>query len=140
MSTFALQFRNIDCEIPLGRMYTTLLHDAWIHLRFPFFLLHVSLPDKSQPPDTSRKAFSEPTTNTSPRNVPLVRASVVLSDMAPSFSGDRDTDQARVAGLLLNAFQACVGDESRCGFDVQRYSCFSVREGVAISQYMDAML
>lgn len=44
---------------------------------------------------------------------PPVRASVVLSDMAPSFTGDRDTDQGRVAALVLDAFAACVGDESR---------------------------
>lgn len=43
-----------------------------------------------------------------------VRATVVLSDMAPSFTGDRDTDQGRVAGLLLDAFGACLGDRSRC--------------------------
>ncbi|CBJ26803.1 putative ribosomal RNA methyltransferase 2 [Ectocarpus siliculosus] len=42
---------------------------------------------------------------------PPTRASVVLSDMAPSFSGDRDTDQARVAALVLDALAACLGDE-----------------------------
>lgn len=41
-----------------------------------------------------------------------IRASVVLSDMAPSFSGDRDTDQGRVAGLVLDALAACLGDEA----------------------------
>lgn len=43
---------------------------------------------------------------------PIRRANVVLSDMAPSFSGDRDTDQARVAGLVLDALAACLGDEA----------------------------
>lgn len=41
------------------------------------------------------------------------RATVVLSDMAPSFSGDHDMDQARVAGLILDALAACLGDEGR---------------------------
>lgn len=41
-----------------------------------------------------------------------LRANVVLSDMAPSFTGDRDTDQARVAGLVLDALAACLGDEN----------------------------
>lgn len=41
------------------------------------------------------------------------RATVVLSDMAPAFGGDHDTDQARVAGLVLDALAACLGDESR---------------------------
>lgn len=40
------------------------------------------------------------------------RANVVLSDMAPSFSGDRDMDQGRVAALLLDALAACAGDEN----------------------------
>lgn len=43
---------------------------------------------------------------------PPTRASVVLSDMAPSFSGDRNTDQARVAALVLDALAACLGDEA----------------------------
>ena len=42
---------------------------------------------------------------------PMRRANVVLSDMAPSFSGDRDIDQARVATLVLDSLAACLGDE-----------------------------
>lgn len=43
------------------------------------------------------------------------RADVVLSDMSPSFTGNRDTDQARAAGLVLDALAVCAGDESmRC--------------------------
>lgn len=57
------------------------------------------------PPKTSPRS---PSTRDKRRN----RANVVLSDMAPSFSGDRDIDQARVAGLALQALAACLGDES----------------------------
>eukprot|EP00903_Cladosiphon_okamuranus_P013105 g12223.t1 len=53
-----------------------------------------------------------PAASPSPPRPPIRRANVVLSDMAPSFSGDRDTDQARVAGLVLDALAACLGDET----------------------------
>lgn len=55
--------------------------------------------------DEGRRVVSNPVP-------PIRRANVVLSDMAPSFSGDRDTDQARVAGLVLDALAACLGDEA----------------------------
>ncbi|CAM9435437.1 unnamed protein product [Choristocarpus tenellus] len=41
------------------------------------------------------------------------RATVVLSDMAPSFSGDRGTDQARTAALFLDALALCLGEGRR---------------------------
>ncbi|CAM9912195.1 unnamed protein product, partial [Scytosiphon promiscuus] len=59
-------------------------------------------------PSTTRAPPAEPRPPAFHRR----RASVVLSDMAPSFSGDRDTDQARVAALVLDALAACLGDET----------------------------
>lgn len=71
----------------------------------------------------NRSPPSAPSSSTPPGSGRRRRANVVLSDMAPSFSGDRDTDQARVAALVLDALAACLGDEAtrlreqpqRCG-------------------------
>lgn len=63
--------------------------------------------------DQDRRARPISPASPPPSSRPLMRrANVVLSDMAPSFSGDRDTDQARVAGLVLDALAACLGDEA----------------------------
>lgn len=76
------------------------------------------LPDKSRLSFAPERGCAELLPNTRSRDsagtgVRECRATVVLSDMAPSFSGDHDMDQARVAGLVLDALAACLGDESR---------------------------
>lgn len=66
-------------------------------------------------PEENDRKFPTRAPSASPPRPPALhrrRASVVLSDMAPSFSGDRDMDQGRVAALVLDALAACLGDEN----------------------------
>lgn len=57
------------------------------------------------------------------------RADVVLSDMSPSFTGNRDTDQARAAGLMLDALAVCAGDENiRCNSEESAVSAQEIGE------------